>query len=82
MFTKRQRQLYIIIFEDDTFRGKLFDILLLVFILLSVSTVMLDSVPAISHEVKSWFSVIEWFFTILFTIEYLLRIYSSPYKKR
>lgn len=71
-----------IIFEADTPAGKLFDVLLLVFIMLSVLTVMLDSVPNIHSKMPQLFFDLEWFFTIIFTIEYLLRIYtvSKPFK--
>jgi len=82
MLTKRQRQLYIVIFESDTKRGKLFDVILLILILMSVLTVMLDSVPSNDGPLNSWFYYMEWSFTILFTVEYALRIYSSPKKKQ
>lgn len=74
--------LHRIIFEADTPAGKLFDVLLLVFIMLSVLTVILDSVPHIHSEMPELFFDLEWFFTIIFTIEYLLRIYtvSKPFK--
>lgn len=65
-----------IIFEADTPAGKAFDVWLLLFILLSTLTVMLESVPALHDRYLSWFVVLEWGFTILFTIEYGLRLYS------
>ncbi len=74
--------LHRIIFEADTPLGKTFDILLLVFIMLSVFVVMLDSVPKIHSTMPDIFYGIEWFFTIAFTIEYALRIYTvkKPFK--
>lgn len=76
MMTFRDR-LYHIIFESDTTAGKWFDILLIVSIVLSVAVVMLDSVVTITRSYKPLLVKLEWFFTILFTIEYIARIYSS-----
>jgi voltage-gated potassium channel len=64
-----------IIFEADTPVGKLFDIVLIVSILLSVIFVMLDSIHSIRDQYGTELYWFEWFFTILFTIEYLLRLY-------
>ncbi|MFV0472473.1 MAG: ion transporter [Paludibacteraceae bacterium] len=69
---------YIIIFESDTKKGKLFDVLLLVFIFASVVVVMLDSITAIRTGYKTLFTALEWFFTAVFTIEYLARIWCHP----
>ncbi len=63
-----------IIFEADTPKGKLFDVLLIFSILFSVIIVMLDSVTAIRNQYGTALFIIEWLFTILFTIEYILRI--------
>lgn len=68
-------RLHEIIFEADTPEGKLFDILLLVFILGSVIVVMLESVNSISENYQTLFFVLEWIFTIFFTIEYFTRLY-------
>jgi len=68
----------IIIFEADTPAGKAFDVGLIVCILCSVLAVMLDSVSAVHAGYSGWLYSIEWFFTILFTIEYLLRLACSP----
>lgn len=67
-------RLFEIIFEADTPAGKWFDIALIAVILLSVLTVMLDSVASIRANHGSWLLALEWFFTILFTIEYILRL--------
>ncbi|MEM8908450.1 MAG: ion transporter, partial [Bacteroidota bacterium] len=62
-------------FEADTPQGRVFDIILLVFIIASVITVLLESVAEYGHQYASIFYLLEWIFTIFFTIEYFLRIY-------
>ncbi len=69
----RQR-LHEIIFEADTPAGKLFDLALIVSILGSVMVVMLDSVARLQADYGRLFYLLEWFFTLLFTAEYLLRL--------
>jgi voltage-gated potassium channel len=69
-------RLHEIIFEADTPAGKLFDLLLISAIILSVITVMFDSVAEIRAEYGQALYIIEWLFTLLFSIEYLLRIIS------
>ncbi|PLX04247.1 MAG: ion transporter [Marinilabiliales bacterium] len=71
-----KQNIYEIIFEADTPVGKVFDITLLIAIILSVIIVMLDSVHDLAAKYGGVFSIIEWVLTILFTIEYILRIYS------
>jgi voltage-gated potassium channel len=66
--------LFEIIFEADTPAGKWFDIILIICILLSVLTVMLDSVSSINAQYGKLLYTVEWFFTILFTIEYIFRL--------
>lgn len=75
-------KLHEIIFEADTRAGKLFDEILLVFIFLSVLVVAVDSVPDQTETFENILHISEWFFTIIFTIEYLLRIYitEKPWK--
>ncbi|MEO0470655.1 MAG: ion transporter [Bacteroidota bacterium] len=73
--TQRER-IHEIIFEADTPAGKAFDVVLLVLIVLSVIVVMLESVSEIGQPYQNVFRFLEWAFTILFTIEYGLRIYS------
>lgn len=68
-------KLYDIIFEADTFAGKLFDIILIVSIILSVIVVMLDSVQDFHDAHSNYLAAAEWGFTILFSIEYILRLY-------
>ena len=62
--------------------GRGFDILLILSIVGSVVAVMLDSVPRVRAAAGGWLSTAEWVFTILFTIEYALRLYSSPRRLR
>jgi len=66
--------LFEIIFEADTPAGKWFDIVLIISILLSVMTVMLDSVSSIRAKYGEFLYAVEWFFTILFTVEYIFRL--------
>jgi len=66
-----------VIFEADTPRGKIFDLLLLVFIVLSVIAVLMDSIGSIHQKYGEFLYMAEWIFTILFTIEYSLRIIST-----
>ncbi|OVE80167.1 ion transporter [bacterium J17] len=77
-----RRKLHDIIFEADSPEGKLFDVLLLIAIVLSVVAVMLDSVEPIYLRYGTLLRGAEWFFTILFSIEYVLRIISvqRPFK--
>lgn len=65
-----------IIFEAETPKGKLFDVALLVVILVSILVVMLESVKEIREMHGTLLRWLEWIITILFTIEYALRIYS------
>jgi len=67
-------KLHEIIFEADTTSGKWFDIILIISIILSVIAILLDSIMAINQKYGQQLFVIEWFFTILFTIEYILRL--------
>lgn len=69
-------RLHEIIFEADTPAGKTFDILLIFTIVLSVITVMFDSVAEVHEQHGQMLLALEWFFTILFSIEYLLRLIS------
>jgi len=71
-----REKLHEIIFEADTFPGKIFDVLLIASIVISVFVVMLDSVKSMNQKFGETFYIIEWFFTILFTLEYFLRIFS------
>ena len=69
-----RRRLYNIIFEAETPGGRRFDIALVAVIVASVLVVVLDSVPLIHGPHARTMDVLEWFFTILFTLEYLARL--------
>lgn len=69
-------KLHEIIYEADTPAGKLFDVLLLFFILLSIVLVMLESVNEIDKKYHDLLNIGEWVVTILFSLEYILRIIS------
>ena len=67
-------RLYTVIFESDTPAGRLFDLALILVILASVVVVILDSVQSLTADHDELFDVLEWSITILFTIEYVLRL--------
>ena len=69
-----RHRLHEVIFEADTPAGKLFDVVLIVSILVSVIVVMLDSVASLQLSYGQIFLALEWLFTILFTVEYVLRL--------
>lgn len=73
-----KHKIYMIIYDTDTPMGKLFDVCLIGFILVSVLVVILESLAVFPPHFKVFLNVLEWIFTIFFTVEYLLRIYSSP----
>ena len=69
-----KEKLYEIIFEADTKAGKSFDIILLLLIILSVVFVMLESMPSVNKDYGFFLKNAEWAITILFSLEYILRI--------
>ncbi len=71
-----QTKLQEIIFEADTPAGRAFDLGLLIAIILSVAAVLLESVASIRVQYGPQLRAIEWFFTGLFSVEYLLRLLS------
>lgn len=77
-----RHKLYTIIFEAETPGGKAFDIVLLILILLSVLVVCLESIEELALKYLPIFRFMEWTFTLIFTLEYFLRIYSTPKPKR
>ena len=72
---RMQRRICVLIFNSSTPASKLFDVLLIVAIVASVLAVMLGSVGSIGARYGQWLIPIEWMFTILFTLEYLLRLW-------
>ena len=76
-----KRELYQIIFEADTRAGKQFDLGLLIVIALSCFVIMMESVARFDRYARL-FVALEWIFTILFTIEYSLRILVVNRKSR
>jgi len=78
----RKKQLHDIIFYTNTRSGRIFDIALMITIILSIIVVMLDSVANIHNNYGKILYIAEWVFTILFTIEYALRIITSSHKIR
>lgn len=76
-----QQKFYEVIFGTETPAGKWFDIILIVVILASVAVIMLDSVHKLDVEYGNFYLKLEWVFTILFTIEYLIRVWCAPNRK-
>jgi voltage-gated potassium channel len=74
--------LYETIFEADTPSGKLFDISLLILIILSTVIVMLETVSEIPFRYNRFFYIMEWAFTGIFTLEYILRILAVERKRK
>ena len=66
------------IFGTDTVAGQRFDIALIYLIVLSVLAIVFDSIESVHNQFGHWLFRLEWVFTLMFTVEYLLRIYSSP----
>ena len=74
--TKRRKRLHQVIFESDTPAGRYFDLALIWLIILSVATVILESVREVRQQYGELLYALEWLFTVLFTIEYFLRLLS------
>ncbi len=79
---KLQNTLHEIIYEADTPAGRMFDIVLFICIITSVLLVMLESVKWYQEQYRFWFFIFEWIFTIIFTVEYILRIYCIEKPKK
>jgi voltage-gated potassium channel len=74
--TRRRARLHEIVFESDTRAGRIFDLTLIWLILLSVATVVLESVAPVRQQYGQLLYGLEWLFTVLFTVEYFLRLAS------
>lgn len=72
--TSWRSRLHEIIYESNTKEGKAFDVSLLILIVLSILVVMLDSIESYRNSYGHIFIILEWIFTIIFTIEYILRL--------
>jgi len=71
-----------VIFGHDTRAGKAFDVALILAILASVCVVMLETVPSVHADLGPVLRAAEWFFTILFTLEYAVRLWCAPRRGR
>jgi len=80
--TALQRKTYEVIFGTETRPGRIFDLLLISAIIISVAVILFDSMPDYHRDWGLFFIRIEWFFTAIFTLEYGLRIWCSPNRKR
>jgi len=74
--------LYEIVFESDTRAGKTYDVGLLVCIVASVIVVALESISTLSIQFDNWLYIFEWVFTIIFTIDYIARLWIVERKGR
>lgn len=72
-----RRALFRVVFESDTHAGKIFDVVVISAILLSVAAVMADSVESVAMRYGVLLNAAEWMFTVLFTIEYIARLVST-----
>lgn len=76
-----KHHLYVIIFGTHTRAGRIFDIALIIAIITSLVVLILESLPSVMTEWSRELRYIEYTFTALFTVEYLLRLYCSPKPK-
>lgn len=79
--TRWKRSVYQVIFKSDTKNGKAFDLILLFLILLSTFIVMMESVSNFDAKLHSLFVILEIIITVIFTVEYALRIITLRNKK-
>ncbi|MGK4567702.1 ion transporter [Flavobacterium sp. 3HN19-14] len=71
---KARKKFHEIIYEADTLPGKLFDLVLIFLILISIAAVMLESVASIQAKYGNELEIVEWIITVFFTLEYIGRI--------
>ena len=77
-----KNKLYKIIFEANTPTGKAFDVALLIAILASVGIVIMESVEDYATRFTNFFFYTEWAFTLIFTLEYIVRIMITQNKRK
>ncbi len=77
-----KQKAYITIYGTSTIAGKMFDIILLIFILISSFLVMLESIQDVDKHLHLLLVVLEWIITIFFSLEYALRVISNPKRKQ
>lgn len=75
-------RVHTVIFGTETRAGRMFDIVLIWAILISVAAVMLESVQAVREAAEGPLRALEWFFTLAFTLEYAARLWSNPHRVR
>ena len=73
----QKEELHTIIFKTETPEGRQFDTLLTYLIIASVLVVILETVTAYQRVYWRIFFVLEWLFTLIFTVDYILRLYCS-----
>lgn len=76
-----RKKIKVVVFGTDTRAGRLFDIILLWAILFSIGVIMLESIPSLNAKYHYEFRMLEWIFTGLFTLEYLIRIWVVDKKR-
>ena len=82
MNTSWRSKLHDTIYESNSVAGKAFDVSLLILIIASIMVVMLDSIESYHDQYGELFYILEWIFTGIFTVEYILRLISirRPWK--
>jgi voltage-gated potassium channel len=76
-----QLKFYEVIFGTETPLGKWFDVILILIIVASVAVIMLDSIADTHAHYGALYLKLEWVFTLMFTLEYVLRVWCSPNRK-
>lgn len=77
-----KKRIYRIVFESDTWEGRLFDIALIIAILVSILIAVIESLPAVAGSHRFVLQIMEYVLTFFFTLEYFLRVYCSPEPKK
>jgi len=75
-------RLYEIVFESDTPAGKTYDVGLLICIVVSVIVVAMESISTLPIQFDRWLYMLEWFFTIIFTLDYVARLWIVNRKRQ